>query len=134
MGPRFFKRGEYSQRYAIARTILASMGPRFFKRGEYSPGDGSDNLDSASMGPRFFKRGEGRMICHSHLLLFRFNGATLLQAWRVRCWSASAATFTASMGPRFFKRGEPGVSDLVRMAVRASMGPRFFKRGECVKV
>ncbi len=84
------------------------MGPRFFKRGEHSTssqrahhqrklqwGHASSSVESgrsvreavcrewASMGPRFFKRGEDSDTARCVTRFVRFNGATLLQAWRV---------------------------------------------------
>ncbi len=58
------------------------------------------------MGPRFFKRGELTYLPPTPQDRYRFNGATLLQAWRVLLWQLQALRRLASMGPRFFKRGE----------------------------
>ncbi len=83
------------------------MGPRFFKRGEMPP------LASPRRPPTCFNgatllqawRVHG-LVNFSHCLL-SFNGATLLQAWRVeRAQNDGSCARPASMGPRFFKRGE----------------------------
>ncbi|MGC8742441.1 MAG: hypothetical protein ACP5T0_00995, partial [Verrucomicrobiia bacterium] len=58
----------------LRRLKGASMGPRFFKRGNYSPGSRClIYFFSASMGPRFFKRGNRDLTTRSYsifLLLF----------------------------------------------------------------
>ncbi len=107
MGPRFFKRGEadalriatettklpwghasssverWHEVYELSDGLYASMGPRFFKRGENDPAADVARRRAASMGPRFFKRGEVIADRDSKPGFGRFNGATLLQAWRV---------------------------------------------------
>ncbi len=132
----------------------ASMGPRFFKRGEAAAGDGRQGMAGASMGPRFFKRGEVSSSSLHERRKWRFNGATLLQAWRdpidddifspSRCFNGATllqawrvtsvedadVSGLASMGPRFFKRGEGALVEHITEYLPASMGPRFFKRGE----
>ncbi len=83
------------------------MGPRFFKRGECGTAPISVRRCDASMGPRFFKRGECPLGFCGQCAGFRFNGATLLQAWRAgHPLGLQTRHDVASMGPRFFKRGE----------------------------
>ncbi len=67
----------------LVRGDDASMGPRFFKRGEDNLAIYIPLLRAASMGPRFFKRGESDPASVAPSDISGFNGATLLQAWRV---------------------------------------------------
>ncbi len=86
------------------------------------------------MGPRFFKRGERATSWRGTTARTGFNGATLLQAWRVRmCFVDRCPMRIASMGPRFFKRGEDHMLPILPAMIGASMGPRFFKRGEMIR-
>src|SRR3990170_2210331 len=110
----------------------------------------------ASMGPRFFKRGECVNPNSFVIALKRFNGATLLQAWRVDClshgWPGLTFSFngaTLLQAWRAERSASPMADNLKlqwghasssvesamtvdeRVAlIAASMGPRFFKRGE----
>ncbi len=131
------------------------MGPRFFKRGEKILTRRPTYYTVASMGPRFFKRGECNYAPRTRTPANSFNGATLLQAWRVHHagfqpfvqfrlqWGHASSSVEsisalerlqahgrASMGPRFFKRGECIQAIPFDHPAKASMGPRFFKRGE----
>ncbi len=84
MGPRFFKRGKTGG--AVGDSVgegAASMGPRFFKRGKLTATCYYTDDPAASMGPRFFKRGKQDTFAIAVDILRSFNGATLLQAWRV---------------------------------------------------
>ncbi len=155
MGPRFFKRGELEAALQMAAEDDASMGPRFFKRGEFAARRGHQNTSAqlqwghasssveskllgmpwidarrASMGPRFFKRGESAARNHCAVQLHRFNGATLLQAWRVALGFAAEGVMQLQWGhasssvESWDRRRSPDAGE------QASMGPRFFKRGE----
>ncbi len=130
------------------------MGPRFFKRGEFDLWIESDSLIKLQWG-HASSSVESRPARGWGIATGRFNGATLLQAWRVSGieivdqmtevlqWghasssveSRARAAFdnlcgNASMGPRFFKRGEHLSVLSEALNEVASMGPRFFKRGE----
>src|SRR3972149_8949584 len=107
------------------------------------------------MGPRFFKRGEQRGVPAQWQTRSGFNGATLLQAWRVRGHGIRSISMPglqwghASSSVESRQRSSPRAIPLElqwghasssvesamtvdeRVAlIAASMGPRFFKRGE----
>ncbi len=107
------------------------MGPRFFKRGEDRIVAHCPGKELASMGPRFFKRGEHVSDKEGRLDVHRFNGATLLQAWRGVHASQTDNVSRGFNGATLLQawRAELLTEFVVRSG-QASMGPRFFKRGE----
>ena len=64
------------------RTATLQWGHASSSVESSGPEDGCGRRPDASMGPRFFKRGEFRSGIRSPTRTARFNGATLLQAWR----------------------------------------------------
>ncbi len=156
MGPRFFKRGEHELVNRPTLLAAASMGPRFFKRGEWSRMAYQHEMCTASMGPRFFKRGEMMAFTRFAIAVSSFNGATLLQAWRVdvhrgegaaghrgfngatllQAWreqhrhthQARHIRFNGATLLQAWRASLPCA--IASDALGASMGPRFFKRGE----
>ncbi len=107
------------------------------------------------MGPRFFKRGEFLALTHLGSFVSGFNGATLLQAWRV-AWGArgcipriglqwghasssvertSGVTWLPDTNGLQWGHASSSVESIyprlyLSLLRLASMGPRFFKRGE----
>src|SRR3990172_883262 len=107
------------------------MGPRFFKRGEVILMFIVYSFDDASMGPRFFKRGEARPGCRFQVESSSFNGATLLQAWRVVEVETDGNTLLVLQWGHASSSVESLITFQTQITTHvASMGPRFFKRGE----
>ncbi len=156
MEPRSFKRGNNRERLTSEARFAASMEPRSFKRGNEPATCGSLRCSyAASMEPRSFKRGNrlralpfsARTLLqwsHAHSSvetsgsiavarsLIGFNGATLIQAWKLDWCSQSRCPHSELQWSHAHSSVETHAADRAHLGSlprRASMEPRSFKRG-----